>query len=47
MLTISPEDAEELAFVPHLSEKEVRYWQFASVVAEEGGDARTLVSAVL
>ena len=57
MLTISPEEAEELAFVAsalseprvsiyfcddHCSEKSVRYWQFASVVFEEGGEARTV-----
>ena len=55
MLTINPEEAEELAFVPsalseargaiylcdnHCSEKTVRYWQFALVVVEEGGEAR-------
>ena len=57
MLAISPEEAEELAFVPSprseprgatqfcdnlCSEKAVRYWQFASVVVEEGGEARTV-----
>ena len=57
MLTISPEEAEELAFVPgalseprgaiyfcnnHCSEKAVRYWQFASMVVEEGGQVRTI-----
>ena len=26
----------------HGSEKAVRYWQFASVVVEEGGEARTV-----
>ena len=55
-LAISPEEAEELAFVPsalseprgaiyfcdnRCSDKAVRYWQFASVVVEEGGEART------
>ena len=57
MLSISPEEAEELAFVPsaiseprgafyfcdnRCSEKAIRYWQFASVVVEEGGEARTV-----
>ena len=56
MLTISPDEAEELAFVPsalreprgiylcdnHCSETAVRCWQFASVVVEEGGGARTV-----
>ena len=57
MLTISPEEAEELAFVPsalceprgaiyfcdnHCSEKAVGYWQFGSVVVEEGGAVRTV-----
>ena len=57
MLTISPEEAEELAFVPSaLSQprkpftcaptaalkKAVSYWQFASMVVEEGGEARTV-----
>ena len=57
VLAISPEEAEELAFVPsalseprgtiyfcdnRCSEKAVRYWQFASVVVEEGGEARTM-----
>ena len=54
MLTISPEEAEELAFVPgalseprgaiyfcdnRCSDNAVRFWQFASVVVEEGGGA--------
>ena len=57
MLSISPEEAEELAFVPSAvseprgainfcdnlgSEKAIRYQQFASVVVEEGGEARTV-----
>ena len=57
MLTMSPEEAEELAFVPsalreppaaiyfcdgRCSGKSVRCWQFASVVVEEGGEARTV-----
>ena len=57
ILIISPEKAEELAFVPnalseprgaiyfcdnHWGEKAVRYWQFASVVVEEGGEAHTI-----
>ena len=56
MLTIGPEEADELAFVSsalsespgaiyfcdnHCSEKAVRCWQFASMVVEEGGEART------
>ena len=61
VLEISQEEAEALAFVPseprgaiylcdnRCSEKAVRYWQFASVVVEEGGEAHTVnfVSAVL
>ena len=57
MLSISLEEAEELAFVPgavseprgaiyfcdnRCSEKAISYWQFASVVVEEGGEARTI-----
>ena len=57
MLTICPEEAEELSFVlsalseprgaiyfcdSYCSEKAVRYWQFASKVVEEGGEARTV-----
>ena len=57
MLTICPEEAEELAFVPsatseprgaiyfydnRCSEEAIRHWQFASVVVEEGGPARTV-----
>ena len=59
MLTISPEEAEELAFVPsglceprgaiyfcdnRCSDKAVRYRQFASLVVEEGREARTVNS---
>ena len=57
MLAISPQEAEELAFVPsalgeprgsiyfcdkRCSEKAVRYWQFESVMVEEGGEAHTI-----
>ena len=57
MLSISPQEAEEPAFVPsaiseprgafhfcdnRCSENAIRYWQFASVVVEEGGEARTV-----
>ena len=43
--TISPEGAEDPA--PYFcdnqcSEKAVIYWQFASVVVDEGGEARTV-----
>ena len=57
MLSISPQEAEEPAFVPsaiseprgafhfwdnRCSENAIRYWQFASVFVEEGGEARTV-----
>ena len=53
-LTLSQEEAEELGFVPSALreprigatidavKKTVGYWQFASVVVEEGGEARTI-----
>ena len=33
---------EQFTSVTRCSEKAVRYWQFASVVVEEGGEARTV-----
>ena len=50
MLAISHEEAEELALCrgstyfcdKRCSENAVRYWQFASVVVEEGGEANTV-----